>query len=123
MPKITLTLPDNNKIAALPGQSLFELSRGASGLVLAARLDGDLVPLDVVPERDARLEWVTYGEKAGVEAYQRSASFILNMAVSELFRNTRLVIGHSISFGFYYDFACGIPRHPGAAQRDQRPHA
>ncbi len=109
MPKITLTLPDNNKIAALPGQSLFELSRGASGLVLAARLDGDLVPLDVVPERDARLEWVTYGEKAGVEAYQRSASFILNMAVSELFRNTRLVIGHSISFGFYYDFACGIP--------------
>lgn len=109
MGKITLTLPDNSKIAALPGQALFELSRGASGLVLAAQLDGDLVPLDVIPERDARLDWVTYGEKAGVEAYQRSASFILNMAVSELFRNTRLVIGHSISFGFYYDFACGIP--------------
>ncbi len=109
MGKITLTLPDSKKIAALPGQTLFELSRGASGLVLAARLDGDLVPLDVVPGRDARLEWVTYGEKAGVEVYQRSASFILNMAVSELFRNTRLVIGHSISFGFYYDFSCGIP--------------
>ncbi len=109
MGKITLTYPDGNTITAPPGKNLFELSRGASGLVLAARLDGDLVPLDVVPERDARLEWVTYGEKAGVEAYQRSASFILNMAVSELFRNTRLVIGHSISFGFYYDFACGIP--------------
>ncbi len=109
MDKITLTLPDGGRIAAPPEKTLFELSRGASGLVLAARLDGDLVPLDLAPGRDARLEWVTYGEKAGVEVYQRSASFILNMAVAELFRNTRLVIGHSISFGFYYDFACGIP--------------
>ncbi len=109
MGKITLSFPDGNTITAPPGKNLFDLSRGSSGLVLAARLNNDLVPLDVVPERDARLEWVTYGEKAGVEAYQRSASFILNMAVSELYRNTRLVIGHSISFGFYYDFTCGIP--------------
>ncbi len=109
MAKITLTLPDGKRIIARPGQDLHELSRGTSGLVLAARLDGDLVPLDLAPEHDARLEWVTYAEKAGVEVYQRSASFILNMAVAELFRNTRLVIGHSISFGFYYDFACGIP--------------
>jgi uridine kinase len=77
--------------------------------VLAARLDGDLVSLDTLPERDARLAWVTYGEKAGQETYQRSASFILNMAVTELYHNTRLVIGHSISNGFYYDFFCGIP--------------
>ena len=109
MPKITLTLPDGKKLTPAPGQNLFDLSRGSSGLVLAARLDGDLVSLDAVPERDARLEWVTYGEKAGVEVYQRSASFILNMAVAELYHNTRLVIGHSISFGFYYDFSCGIP--------------
>ena len=31
------------------------------------------------------------------------------MAVTELSHNTRLVIGHSISNGFYYDFYCGIP--------------
>ena len=31
------------------------------------------------------------------------------MAVTELYHNTRLVIGHSISNGFYYDFYCGIP--------------
>ncbi|MBN2345439.1 MAG: nucleoside kinase [Candidatus Aminicenantes bacterium] len=109
MAKITLTLPDGRKIAAAPGQSLHELSRGAGGLILAARLDNELVPLDVAPQRPAALAWVTYGEKAGVEAYQRSACFILNMAVSELFHNTRLVIGHSISNGFYYDFSCGIP--------------
>jgi len=109
MAKITLTLPGGERIAAADGKSLHELSRGASGLILAARLDNRLVPLDVVPEQDARLEWVTYGEQAGVEVYQRSASFILNMAVTELYHNTRLVIGHSISNGFYYDFSCGIP--------------
>jgi uridine kinase len=109
MPKITLTLPDGTALAAAPGQNLHELSRRASGLVLGAKLDRRLVPLDTAPQADARLEWVTYAEKAGLEIYQRSASFILNMAVSELFRNTRLVIGHSISNGFYYDFSCGIP--------------
>lgn len=109
MGKITLTLPDGHAITALPGKNLYELSHGASGLVLAARLDNDLVPLDTVPGSSARVEWVTYGEKDGVEVYQRSASFILNMAVAELYHNTRLVIGHSISNGFYYDFSCGIP--------------
>ena len=109
MGKITLTLPDGDTITAAPGENLNELARGASGLILAARLDNELVPLDTVPGHDARLEWVTYGEKAGQEAYQRSASFVLNMAVTELYHNTRLVIGHSISNGFYYDFFCGIP--------------
>lgn len=109
MTHITLTLPDGTRIAAEPGKNLHDLSRGATGLVLAARLDNRLVPLDVVPERDAAVAWVTYGEKAGLEVYQRSASFILNMAVAELYHNTRLVIGHSISNGFYYDFLCGIP--------------
>jgi uridine kinase len=96
-------------LAAAPGQDLHDLSRGASGLVLGAKLDHRLVPLDTAPQADARLEWVTYAEKAGLEIYQRSASFILNMAVNELYHNTRLVIGHSISNGFYYDFFCGIP--------------
>ncbi len=109
MNKIILTLPDGSALEAAPGQNLHELSRGASGLVLGAKLDHLLVPLDVAPQDDARLEWVTYAEKDGVEIYQRSASFILNMAVNELYHNTRLVIGHSISNGFYYDFFCGIP--------------
>jgi len=109
MGKITLTFPDGNTITATPGKSLYDLSRGSSGLGLAARLDNDLVSLDTVPAKNARVEWVTYGEKAGLEVYQRSASFILNMAVNELYHNTRLVIGHSISNGFYYDFSCGIP--------------
>ena len=109
MRKITLTLPDGKKIEAAAGTRLHEISRGAGGLVLAAKLGHELVPLDVAPEKDERLEWVTYGEKAGLETYQRSACFILNMAVTELYHNTRLVIGHSISNGFYYDFSCGIP--------------
>jgi len=109
MPKIVLTLPDGKQINAAAGKNLFQLSHGSSGLVLAAKLDGRLCPLDTVPDRSARLQWVTYSDKPGLEIYQRSASFILNMAVAELYHNIRLVIGHSISNGFYYDFYCGIP--------------
>ena len=66
---------------------------------------------------------MTYSDKPGLEIYQRSASFILNMAVAEMAHNTRLVIGHSISNGFYYDFYCGIPVTQEAAQRDHRENA
>ncbi|MCX6553987.1 MAG: nucleoside kinase [Candidatus Aminicenantes bacterium] len=113
MGKIILTLPDGNTIEPAAGRNLWEISRApggrAHGLVLAAKLDNRLCPLDIVPNRAARLEWVTYSDKPGLEIYQRSASFILNMAAAELYHNTRLVIGHSISNGFYYDFYCGIP--------------
>ena len=113
MAKISLTLADGRVIKTAAGRSLYDISRdsqsGAQGLILAATLDQNLCPLDVVPAADARLEWITYASKSGREIYQRSASFILNMAVAELYRNTRLVIGHSISNGFYYDFYCGIP--------------
>ncbi|MCJ7524949.1 MAG: nucleoside kinase [Candidatus Aminicenantes bacterium] len=109
MSKIVLTLPDGKQINAAAGKNLFELSHGSSGLILAAKFDGRLTPLDTVPDRSARLQWVTYSDKPGLEIYQRSASFILNMAVAELYHNIRLVIGHSISNGFYYDFYCGIP--------------
>jgi uridine kinase len=113
MRKITLTLPDGSKIETHPGRSLYDISlgpgSGVKGLVLAARLGNELCPLDTVVQSSARLEWVTYSEKPGLEIYQRSASFILNMAVTELYHNTRLVIGHSISNGFYYDLYCGIP--------------
>jgi len=113
MGKIILTLPDGSKVEPPAGRNLWEISRApggrAHGLVLAAKLNNRLCPLDIVPDRAARLEWVTYSDKPGMEIYQRSASFILNMAVAELVHNTRLVIGHSISNGFYYDFYCGIP--------------
>jgi uridine kinase len=113
MRKTTLTLADGGAIETTAGKSLYELSRspssGADGLVLAALLDHRLCPLDTPVRSDARLEWVTYADRPGREIYQRSASFILNMAVAELFRNTRLVIGHSISNGLYHDFDCGIP--------------
>ena len=113
MRKITLSLPDGSQIETASGRSLQEIAcdpgSGARGLVLAAKLDNRLCPLDSAAEGSARLEWITYADKPGLEIYQRSASFILNMAVAEMSHNNRLVIGHSISNGFYYDFYCGIP--------------
>jgi uridine kinase len=113
MAKISLTLADGSVIKTAAGRSLYDISHdsqsGAQGLILAVALNQNLCPLDMAPASDARLEWITFASKSGREIYQRSASFILNMAVSELYRNTRLAIGHSISNGLYYDFYCGIP--------------
>ncbi|HSQ34832.1 MAG TPA: hypothetical protein VLQ89_02465, partial [Candidatus Binatia bacterium] len=61
MAKITLTLPDGNKIETVPGRSLHEISRdpgsNARGLVLAAKVDNRLLPLDTPVQESAGLEW------------------------------------------------------------------
>ncbi|HNX97681.1 MAG TPA: nucleoside kinase, partial [Candidatus Aminicenantes bacterium] len=77
--------------------------------VLAAKLDGRLVPLAFVPERDGRLEWVTYADREGREVYRRTLQFILAMAVRELYANSRLAIGHSLGSGIYYDLFLDTP--------------
>jgi len=108
-----LRFTDGRIHEAPPGTKLLDLLTGftPSGPlpVLAARLDHRLVPLDEPVIADAALEWVTYADKDGQGIYQRSASFVLSMAVAELYHNTRLVIGHSIANGLYYNFLTANP--------------
>jgi uridine kinase len=77
--------------------------------LLAAKLDGRLVPLDAVPADAPPTEPVTAASPEGMDIYRRSASFILHMAVAELFGNCRLQVGHSIANGFYYDLLADVP--------------
>ena len=81
----------------------------AASPVMAALLDGVPVSLSHPVEGDHALSWVTYQDALGKEIYVRTLTFVLYMAVSDLFYNTRLAVGHSLGGGIYFDFATDIP--------------
>ncbi|MGE5342356.1 MAG: nucleoside kinase [Candidatus Omnitrophota bacterium] len=113
MEKIKLTFPDAPPLEIPRGTSLYEVTKDipveAEFRILAAKVDNHLRSLAYVPQEDAQVEFLTYASKMGKEVYWRTANFILYMAVNELYTNTRLVIGHSLGNGFYFDFFLDVP--------------
>jgi uridine kinase len=77
--------------------------------ILAAKVDNKLYNLDFVPDRDCLIEPVTFKDKEGIDIYRRSICLILRRAAWDLYRNTRLVVGHSLSNGYYYDYDSDTP--------------
>ena len=111
----------------LPGGARHEVSAGTNagalaerlGLdgVLAALVDGQLRDLRWPLESDAHVEFVTFDEPAGREAYWHSTSHLMAQAVKQLFPEARLAIGPPIDDGFYYDFDIGRPFGPEDLER------
>lgn len=113
MEKIKLTLDNGAVMDVEKGTSLFDIAKKTPAdpelQILAAHVNNHLRPLDYAPQEDAAVEFLTYASKMGRKVYRRTANFILYMAVHELYYNTRLVIGHSLADGFYFDFFLDIP--------------
>ncbi|MBF0501726.1 MAG: nucleoside kinase [Candidatus Riflebacteria bacterium] len=113
METITITLPNGTTHLHERGKSLLDFARTIpreSHLrILCARVDNDIRGLDFCPEMDCTVEFLDIRTRPGQDAYRRSATIILARAVLELYRNARLVIGHSIGNGFYYDLSTDVP--------------
>lgn len=111
MKKISIELSGNN-VEVEAGISIRELAeKHYSGRtpVMAASVNNSLKELDFRLEDTASVEYVNYSSKIGRNIYRNTLSFILYMAIAELYYNTRIVISHSISGGFYFDFYMDIP--------------
>lgn len=105
----TVTLPDNSErrfdepvtvagVAAAIGPGL---ARAA----LAGRIDGRLVDLSTVIDRDCALSLVTARDPEGLDIIRHSCAHLLAQAVKQLFPQAQVTIGPVIENGFYYDFA------------------
>ena len=80
------------------------ISEGLSRNVFCANVDGNVVDLRYIVEKDASLNLYTFDSQEGKDAVRHSISHVLAYAVKRLFPETKLAIGPSISTGFYYDF-------------------
>ena len=77
--------------------------------ILAVRINNELCPLDKPLEYNAYLEPVLLGSKDGMGVYRRSLCLLLAAAAHNLFPNARLLVGHSLGYGYYYTLESGNP--------------
>lgn len=109
MSDINLTITDGRSVTVKKGTTLRDLFRSMPAVdpdfpVISAKVDNKLYSLDFYVDKDCSIEPITFRHKEGKEVYRRSCCFILRKAAWELYRNTRLVVGHSLSNGYYYDY-------------------
>lgn len=106
-----ITLKDGSQKEYPQSMSVYEIAKDISdGLARAAcagEIDGKVVDLRTLVDRDCGLNILTFSDDAGKAAYRHTTSHVLAEAVKRLYPDAKLAIGPSIDTGFYYDFDCG----------------
>jgi len=113
---LDITLPDGSVRQYPSALSVMEVANSiGSGLAkaaLAARVDGQLVDLSHVIDRNASLAILTAKDPQGLEVIRHSTAHLMAYAVKSLFPEAQVTIGPVIENGFYYDFAYHRPFTP-----------
>ena len=79
------------------------ISEGLARVATSAKVDGDIVDLRTVLDKDCELEILTFDSEDGNGAFNHTAAHIMAQAVKRLYPEKKLAIGPSIANGFYYD--------------------
>lgn len=103
-----ITLKDGSVKEYAQSMSVYDIaldiSEGLARAACAGEMNGEVVDLRTMVERDCELNILTANDKAGLSAIRHTASHVLAEAVKRLYPNVKLAIGPSIDTGFYYDF-------------------
>jgi len=81
-----------------------DISEGLARAAAAAEVDGKVVDLRTVIDKDCELNILTANDEEGLRTVRHTASHVLAEAVKRIFPDAKLAIGPSIDNGFYYDF-------------------
>lgn len=81
-----------------------DLSEGLARVACAGEIDGEVVDLRTVVDKDCALNVLTFDSEGGRHAYRHTCSHVLAEAVKNLYPEAKLAIGPSIDNGYYYDF-------------------
>jgi threonyl-tRNA synthetase len=81
-----------------------DISEGLARAACVAEVDGEVVDLRTVIDKDCTLNILTFNDEAGKNAFRHTASHVLAQAVKHLYPDAKCTIGPAIEEGFYYDF-------------------
>lgn len=113
---IKITLKDGSVMEQEAGLSIYEVAQKISErlakVATSALLDGEVVDLRTILDKDCSLSILTFDDEKGKGAYRHTTSHIMAQAVKKLFPNAKLAIGPSIENGFYYDYDVEKPFSP-----------
>ncbi len=86
-----------------------DISEGLARVACAGEVDGEVVDLRTVIDKDCELNILTFDSEGGKGAFRHTTSHIMAQAIKRLYPNVKLAIGPSIDDGFYYDIDSDEP--------------
>ena len=108
-----ITLKDGSVLEFEKSVSAMEvaksISEGLARVAVAAKIDGELVDLSTIIDKDCTLQIVTLKDKEGLDVYRHTTSHVLAQAVKNIFPTSKLAIGPTVENGFYYDIEFKTP--------------
>ena len=108
-----ITLKDGSVLEFEKSVSAMEVARsiseGLARVAVACKINGELVDLSTIIDKDCSLQIVTLKDKEGLEVYRHTTSHVLAQAVKNIFPTSKLAIGPTVENGFYYDIEFKTP--------------
>ena len=108
-----ITLKDGSTKEYAEAKSVIEIasdiSEGLARVACAGEVDGEVVDLRTVVDKDCELNILTFDSEGGKGAFRHTTSHIMAQAIKRLFPEVKLAIGPSIEDGFYYDIDSDEP--------------
>ena len=110
MTTITVTFPSGTTLTVPSGTaaaSLLDNFKETPASIYAVLANNEVYSLSSPLLCDVSLEPVLAASKYGAEVYRRSLCFLLAAAAHTLFPSSRLLVGHSLGYGYYYTLDTG----------------
>ncbi len=83
-----------------------DISEGLARMATAGEVDGEVVDLRTVVNKDCELSILTANDEKGLAALRHTTTHVLAQAVKNLYPSAKIAIGPAIENGYYYDFEC-----------------
>ncbi|MDE7333819.1 MAG: threonine--tRNA ligase [Lachnospiraceae bacterium] len=103
-----ITLKDGSVKEYDSARSVYEIaadiSEGLARAACAGEVDGEVVDLRTVIDRDCTLSILTANDPEGLRVVRHTCSHVMAEAVKRVFPDAKLAIGPSIDTGYYYDY-------------------
>ncbi len=103
-----ITLKDGSVKEYDSARSVYEIaadiSEGLARMACAGKVDGEVVDLRTVIDRDCTLSILTVNDPEGLRVVRHTCSHVMAQAVKRVFPEAKLAIGPSIDTGYYYDY-------------------
>ena len=84
------------------GYELLSHFKDCKDEIIALKVNNQIVSLSAKIDINAIIKPVFLNSKDGSAIYRRSLCFVLAASARKLFPNTRLLVGHSLGYGYYY---------------------
>ncbi|MDA7805346.1 threonine--tRNA ligase [Schleiferiaceae bacterium] len=108
---ITITFPDGNQRSYVSGTTAMDvaksISHGLARNILSGSFDGNTIELNDPLTTNGTLQFFTWNDASGKEAFWHSSAHVLAQAIVHFYPSAKLTIGPAIEKGFYYDVDFG----------------